>query len=226
MGLCDARACGGGVLGFRSFGSGRHGRVPVEQAAATVAGEKFALAELVPHLGADAHAAAGALLVIDAGDAGAARAGEAVIANKTVGLDERTEGFALEGEGGQFGGDLLVAKGCAGTGFVQGGSKRFHAGAGRGEAGFLSFTALQAGEFFVFKSLGFGGLKGDFVLKGSGLLWGLYGVELGAEACGLLAVGGDVAIKAGAERFLAGEPIGGVGGVAFGGKRLHFTIGM
>jgi hypothetical protein len=34
---------------------------------------------------------------------------------------------------------------------------------------------------------------------------GLYGVELGAEAGGLLAVLGDLALEAGAERFLAAE---------------------
>jgi len=87
VGFGDAGARGGGVLGLRLFRGGSHGRVPVEQAAATIAGEQFALAELVPRLGPDAHAAASALLIIYAGQAGAAGAGEVIEAGEQVGLD-------------------------------------------------------------------------------------------------------------------------------------------
>ena len=67
-----AGSCGGGVLGLGSLGGGSHGRVPIEQAAATVAGEELTFAELVPHLRADAHSAAGTLLIFGKGEAGSA----------------------------------------------------------------------------------------------------------------------------------------------------------
>ena len=109
-----------------------HGRVPVEEAAATVAGEQLAFAELIPHLWADAHAAAGALLVIDAGETGAAGAEESIVAHKHFGLDERTEGLALSVERGQFGGMFLLAEGDAGAGLVEGNGVGFNLSAGVG----------------------------------------------------------------------------------------------
>jgi len=95
----------GGVCrrGLGSFGRGgewSEGRVPVEQAAATVAGEQLAFAELVPDLRAHAHAASDALLVFNASQAGAARSGDAVEADEDVGLDRWAEGFAFGGENG------------------------------------------------------------------------------------------------------------------------------
>ena len=81
-------------------GRGRHRRIPVEEPAATVAGQQLPFAELVPGLGADTHAAAGALLIVDAGDAGAAGETEAVEADQRLGLDQRTKGLALGGECG------------------------------------------------------------------------------------------------------------------------------
>ena len=62
----------GNQFRLRRFGSCGNRRIPVEQAAATVAAEQLALAKLVPDLRAHAHAAAGALLILGAGDAGAA----------------------------------------------------------------------------------------------------------------------------------------------------------
>ena len=125
------RGCGDALPGLRlGFGGGRHGRVPIEQAAATVAGEQLALAKLVPGLRANAHAAAGALLIINAGKAGAARGGEAVEADEPLGLDQRAEGFALGVEGGQFGVELLLAEGDAGAGLVQGAGQRLQPGRG------------------------------------------------------------------------------------------------
>ena len=89
---------------MRNFGRGRHGGIPVKKAAATIAGEQFALAKLVPDLGPDAHAATGALLVVGSGDAGAARAGEAVEVGQPVGLDFGTKGFAAGVERRKLGG--------------------------------------------------------------------------------------------------------------------------
>ena len=56
----------------------------------------------------------------------------------------------------------------------------------------------------------------NLVLDGFGLRGRLYGVELGAEAGGLLAVACDLALEAGAERFLAAEGGGGFGSLALG----------
>jgi hypothetical protein len=98
--LADARLSGAFFLRLRSRGNRRHGRVPVKQAAATVAGEQLALAKLIPHLRTHTHAAAGALLIIDAGDAGAAGAQEPVVANEDFVLDMRAKGFALKVESG------------------------------------------------------------------------------------------------------------------------------
>src|SRR5580692_11644123 len=89
IGFADARSSGRCVRRLRSLGGRRHGRVPIKQAAATVAVQQFALAKLIPHLRTHTHAAAGALLIIDAGDSCAARAGEPVITEKNVSLDER-----------------------------------------------------------------------------------------------------------------------------------------
>ena len=102
--LAGGAAGAGDRLGLRSFGGGGHGGIPVEDAAATVAGEQLALAELVPGLRADAHAAAGALLIFGAGQAGAAGGGEAVETGEPLGLDERPQGFALGVEGVELSG--------------------------------------------------------------------------------------------------------------------------
>jgi hypothetical protein len=205
VGFWDAGSGGGGVLGLGGFWSGGHGRVPVEEAAATVAGEQLAFAKLVPHLGADAHAAAGTLLIFREGEAGATGAGDAVKADEVFGLDERTEGVALSVESGELGGELLVAEGGAGAGFFKGGGEGFDLGTSGGERGFLRLSALQAGELFIFEAIGFRGFEGDFVLDGVGLLGGFYRVELGAETSYLLAVGGDLAIETGAERLLVAD---------------------
>ncbi len=69
MSLTRCAAGAGDGRGLRRFRRGSHGGIPVEDAAATIAGEQLAFAELVPHLGADAHATAQALLIIDAGEA-------------------------------------------------------------------------------------------------------------------------------------------------------------
>ena len=66
-GLRGARPAPGSIP-VEALWERRHCRVPVEKAAATVAGEQLALAKLVPHLRAHTHAASGALLVLGAGD--------------------------------------------------------------------------------------------------------------------------------------------------------------
>ncbi len=155
MRFADGTTHAGNCLGPGSFGGRGHGWIPVQYAPATIAGEHFAFAELVPHLRPDAHAAAGALLVVDAGDAGAAGAGEAVVADEPLSTDERTEGFALGIQGGEFGGELLLAGCGAHTGLFEGAGEGFHLGSGSSESGFGSFSTLQAGEFLVFQAIGF-----------------------------------------------------------------------
>jgi hypothetical protein len=213
------------VFGLRSFWDWGHGWVPVEEATATVAGEQLALAKLIPRLRPDAHAAAGALLVVDAGDSGAAGAGEAIVADEHFGLDERAERLALSVESDQFGGMFLLAEGNAGSGIVEDDGLGFNLGAGGGERGFLGFSALEAGKFFILEAIGLRGFKGNFVLDGVGLLWSFHGVELRAEAGGLLAMGGDFAIETGAERLLAGESGRGFGGLALSGGQCGFGLG-
>jgi len=71
-GFAWGAAGAGNRLWPRSLGCRLHSRVPVKKATATVACEKFALAELVPGLRANAHPAASALLVLSASDSGAA----------------------------------------------------------------------------------------------------------------------------------------------------------
>ena len=65
----------------------------------------------------------------------------------------------------------------------------------------------------------------DFVLDGLGLVRGLDGVELGAEAGGLLAVVGDLALEAGAQRFFAAEGGRGLGSLALGCRQGGFGLG-
>jgi len=140
---------------LRGLGRRSHSWIPVEETAATVAGEQFSLAELIPHLRTHAHAAAGALLVIDACKASAARAGETVKPDEPLGLNERAEGVAFRVERGQFGGIFLLANGDPGAGLIEGGGKGFDLGSGSGESGFLGFRTLKAGELVIFKALGF-----------------------------------------------------------------------
>jgi hypothetical protein len=117
--------------------------------------QQFALAKLIPHLGAHAHAAAGALLVINAGDSRAARAGEPVIAEENVWLDKRAKGFTLQVEDGQFGCEFLLTKGGAHANFLKRRSEFFNVYAGRGEGSFQGFSALQADELLTFEAISF-----------------------------------------------------------------------
>ena len=216
MGLADARPSRGLGLRLRSLGSRLHGRVPKNQAAATVAGEQFALAKLVPRLRANAHAAAGALLIVDAYDSRAAGAGEPVVANKNLRLDERAKDLAFNVEDRQCGVELLLTARNAGADFFQRRGQGFHTGARRGQCRFLGLGALQAGEVFALQPLGFGIGESDFVLDGRGLLRSLYGVELGAEARDLLAMRCNLAIEPRAQQFFPRQRIGSVGGMALG----------
>ena len=210
---------------MRGLGGGGKGGVPVEEAGATVAGKQFALAELVPGLGPDAHAATGALLIINAGNASASGGAEAVEAGERLRIDEGAEGFALEVEGGLLEFELGLAEADALAGLVQGGGERFNLGAGSGERGFLGLGALQAGEGLVFHALGLGLGKVKLMLVGLGLIVFGEGVLLVAVAGSLLAVGGDLAIQAGTERFLAAECGGGLGGLTLCGGKGGLGLG-
>ena len=207
------------------LGCGGHGGVPVEEAAATVAGEQFAFAELVPGLGADAHAAGGALLIFSAGEAGALGDGEAIVADEVFFVDEGAEGLAFDGQSGEFGVVLLLALGGAGADFIERAGEGLDLGAGGGEGGLLRLSALEAGELLVFKALGLGLREFDLVLDGLSLGGGGDGVELGAEAGDLLAVAGDLAIELGAEGIFAREGAGGFSGLTLGGGQLSGGLG-
>jgi len=108
--------------------------------------------------------------------------------------------------------------------FFEGSRERFDLGAGGG-------LALLPGRLYA---LGWriprfpGGrprrIQRQFRVDGRSLLGGLYGVELGAEADGLLAVGGDLALKTAAQRFLPVESIGGFGGLALGGGQRGLCL--
>ncbi len=211
MGLAGCAACTGDWLGLGGFGRGGHGRVPVNDSTATVAGEQLAFANLIPNLGADTHAAASALLIIDAREASAARAAESIEAGEPFGLDERTEDFALGVEGFKLSGEFLLAEGNAGPGFLVSGGLDFDLAAGLGEGSFLSFGAFEADELLIFEAFGFAGLEVDFMFDGGGLFGSFNGVELGAEAGGFLAVLSNVAFETGAEGFFAAEFGGGLG---------------
>lgn len=190
-------------LGARGFWRRRYHRIPVKQTAATVAGKKLALTELVPRLRADAHAAAGALLVFRAGNGCAARGGEAVETGKHVRLNQLAHGFAALVERGQLRSQFLLAARNTGADGFGVGSHRFHFSTGAGQRRLLLFAALQAGDFLGFKAVGLGRGKLDLVLDGFSLRGRLYGIDLGAEAGGLLAVLFNLAFQARAQRLLA-----------------------
>jgi hypothetical protein len=209
----------------RSLWSRGHGRVPVEEAGATVAGEQFAFAKLVPGLGTDAYATAGALLIFSAGNTGAAGGAEAVEAGEQIGLDEGPEGFALGSESNLLAFNLDLAETYAFASLVESNGQRLDLEAGCGENGFLSFGALQAGEGLVFKALGFGLGKVELVLAGRDLIGGVEGVLLGAVTGCLLAVSSNLALQASAERFLVAEGGGGVGGQALGSGEGSLGLG-
>jgi hypothetical protein len=215
----------GGVGGGFGFGGLGHGGVVIEEAAAGVAGEELAVADLVPSLGADAHAAGAALLVFRAGHGGAAVGDEAVEAAEPVFVDGGAEGLALGAEVVLLGGDFALATGDKFAGFLEGSVHELDLAAGFGERGFLLVGALQALQFFVLQALDAAFGEGDLMLDGLGLGGGGHGVELGAIACGLLAVPGDVALEAGAEGFLAAEGSGGVGGGLLGLGQSGFSLG-
>ena len=213
------------MLGLGRFGGRSHRRIPIEQAAATIARQQFAFAKLVPHLGSDTHAAAGALLVFRARQAGAARAGETVKADQRLRLNQRAQSVAFGVERGQFGGKLALAEGDADAGLVECPGQQLNLGAGGCQHGFVRIGALQARKLLIFQAIGFRSLEGDLMLYCGRLLWSLYGIELGAEADCFLAVSRDLAFQAGAQRFLAIERVGGGGRLAFGGVERGFGVG-
>jgi hypothetical protein len=157
------------------------------------------------------------LLIFNAGNAGASGGTEAVESGEMLRLDERTEGFTLGVEGGLLEAEFGFAEADALASLVKGGGERLDPSAGSGEGGLLGFGALQTGEGLVFQSLGLGLGKVKLVLAGRDLIAGFKGVLLVAITGGLLAVGGNLAIQAGAERFFMAEGGGGFGGLALGG---------
>ncbi len=121
--------------------------------------------------------------------------------------------------------EFPLPQGDAGASILQRGGEGFNQRAGGGERWFQSFSTFQAGELVVLQPVGLGDGEADLVLHGRDLLGGLDGVELGAEAGGLLAVCRDLAVKAGAQGFLAAEGIGGGGSLTLGGGQCSLGLG-
>ena len=184
----------------------------------------MAFAKLIPHLGPDAHAAAHALLIVDAGEAGAARGAEAIKAGEPFGLDEGPESIALGVQCFKLSSEFPLAERNASASFLVSGRLDFNLAAGLGEGGFLGFSAFETGELLVFEAVGFAGLKLNFVFDGGGLLGSLYGIELGAESGGFLAVFCNVAFEACAEGFFAAECGGGLGCLMLGGSECGSSL--
>src|SRR5579863_2009921 len=224
-----ARFGDGGAIGVDGFGLGRlesrgDRRIPVEKAGTAVAGEKFALAELVPRLRADAHAAARALLVFGAGDAGAAGGGEAIEAGQQIGIDETAECFELPLNHGQLIVRFLLALGDAVADLVERAGEDFDLFAGCRQRALVLFGAFEAGVLFGFEAFNLRFGKLDFVFDGLGLGGGGDGVALGAQAGGFLLVGGGLAFQAGAEGLFAVEGVGGGGN--FAPRALESDVGL
>ncbi len=216
-GFAWGAAGSGNGFGLRRLGGRLHRRIPVEQAAATVAGEQLAVAKLVPGLRAHAHAAAGALLIFGAGDACTARSGNAVEAGEPLGVDGDAEGLARGVERGELGGKFLLAIGDLRADSFEGLGLDLDLLARLGEGGLLRFGPLQACVFLVFEAVSLGVSELQFVLDSRSLLRGLDGVELGAEARCLLPMVTDLAIEARTKRFFAVQGRRGFGRDAFGG---------
>jgi hypothetical protein len=224
-GFTRSAAGAGNCFGLGCFGNGLHCRVPIDKAAAAVAGEQLALTKLVPGLRANAHAASGALLILGAGDSGAASACDAVEAHQPIGFNGRTDGLAGSIEASELGRELLLASADMNACGFKSFRKGFNLGARLRENGFLSFGAIEAGEFLVFQPVGFRSRELNLVFDGRGLLRGLDGIELSAEALGLLAVSVDLAFQAGAERFFPAQCPGGFGRLALGGSKSSLRLG-
>lgn len=217
-GLARSAAGTCGKLGLRFFGCRRDHGVPIKQAAATIAGKELAFAELIPDLGANPHAAAKALLVIGAGNAGAARSHNAFEAAEPVGIDSRPNCIACGTEGGNLNSKLLLAHGYTSADTFEFGGKLLYLCAGLGQFGFLRLRALEAGVFFALQPLGLGGFELNLVFDRCRLLGSSDGIVLAAEFSCLLAVRSGLALEAGAQSLFAAERGGNLGGVALGGS--------
>lgn len=107
----------------------------------------------------------------------------------------------------------------------RGSGKHLHLGAGGGEGGLKSISALKAAEGFVVETFNLGVGEADFVFHGFSLCGGGDGIELGAEAGGFLAVAGDLTLEPGAERVFVAERGRGFGGFALGGGEFGGGLG-
>ena len=177
------------------FGAGPL-QVPVEQPSATVAGEQLAFAELVPHLGAYAHAAANALLVVDARNPGAAAGRDAVKRVEPLGLDRLAQSFPLGVQGRTVPSLTPAETRQRARESIESGGQLLNLCTGCSQFRFLSFGPLKACEFFVFEPLGFGFGEVNFVFDCFGLGGCGDGVLLGAIPSGLLTVATDVSFEA------------------------------
>jgi len=219
-----------GAPGERPLLAGVDGRIPVEQPAATVTGQQLALAELVPGLRANAHAAAGALLIFGAGDGGAAAGrGDAIETRQPVAiilkLEKHSDAISIPFKTLNFTLDLLLARVYADADAVELGGQQFHFSAGLGERGLLGLSALQALVLIVFQALGLRRGELNFVFDRSRLRRSSDGVELNPEARGFLAVRVDLALQAGAQGVFATERRRSLGRLAFDSCERGLPLG-
>lgn len=203
--LADGASAAGCGFSLRRLGRWGHGRVPVEQASATVAREQLPRAKLVPRLRAHAHAASGALLIVDAGQSGAAACRNTVEAHEPLRFDGLAQDIALGLQHGLLAAEFLLAICDALAGFVERHGQLLHLRARRCQCGLLPFGALQAGIFFVLKPFDLQLGEPYLVFNGLGLRWSLHRVQLSAEVGSFLAMSVDLAIHAGAQRVLAAQ---------------------
>ena len=208
------------------FNSGlrEDGGVEVEEAAATVADEELAFSKLIPHLRADSHLAAAALLALGFGEASASAGVDAVETDEEFFVDEAAQGCALGVECGECGFCIGFALANTDDGFFESVGEVFNAGAGLGESGFSVVSALEAEHAFVFKALDLGLGKTDFMLDGGGLGGGGDGIELGFEAGGFLLMTQSFAIHTRSQGFFSVESVGSGGDGFMRGGEGGFSL--
>jgi hypothetical protein len=171
--------------------------------------EQLTLPELIPHLGPNTHAAAGALLVVDARDSGAATGADAVEAGQPLLVNRLAQGFPLDIENRLPFGHILQRYRYEFAGFVQRQSQLFDLASRGSQDRLLRLGAFQAGEFLGFKTFNLAFSEVNFVFDRRGLRSGCHRILLGLVAGGLLAVALDVALKSRSQGIFAAECVGG-----------------
>src|SRR5579862_6842240 len=146
-----------------------HGRVPIENASTAVAGKQLPFAQIIPNLRPHAHPAPRALLILRPGQSCTSGGGNAIETCEPLSLDQRPQSLPLGSEALKPPLIVLLALSHAFPGLFERSGKAFYFGPCAGELAFFCLSALQAGKFLIFQSVGFRRLKLDFVLNGRSL---------------------------------------------------------